>query len=79
MPGRTKRDENNQPTLETIIPLSQAADISGYTQSHLRLLINKGELWGKKVGRDWFTTESAVREYKARDHRPGPKPKKKQN
>jgi hypothetical protein len=31
-------------------------------------------LWGAKIGRNWVTTEQAVRAYLARDRRPGPKP-----
>jgi hypothetical protein len=40
------------------------------------LLIRRGEIWGKKIGRDWFTTTQAVREYLTRDRRPGPKQSK---
>jgi hypothetical protein len=78
MPGSSKRDKANQPTLADLIRLSDAAELSGFSQAHLRYLISKGDLWGRKVGRDWFTTAQAVREYLARDRRPGPKPKKPQ-
>jgi hypothetical protein len=62
---------------DELIPLRKAAEISGLTPGHLRLLVRTGDIWGKKLGRDWFTTPQAVREYLARDRRPGPKPRKK--
>lgn len=57
-----------------LLPLSQIASLCGLSHSHLRRLIREGEIWGKKLGRDWFTTEQAVREYQAREIKPGPKP-----
>ncbi len=75
MPGRDKRSVSYQPTLEELIPLSKAAEISGLSLGHLGLLIRRGELWGKKIGRNWVTTAQAVKEYLARDRRPGPKSK----
>lgn len=76
MPGRSKVGDSDQPKLDDLIPLSKAAELSGLSPSHLRLLVSSGEMWGKKLGRNWFTTSQAVREYVARDRRPGPKPKK---
>jgi len=61
---------------ENLIPLNKAAKLSGLSTSHLRLLVRQNDIWGRKIGRDWFTTEQAVREYLARDHKPGPKPSK---
>jgi hypothetical protein len=66
-----------QPGLDDLITLSEAAEISGFTTRHLRLLAENGQLWAKKLGRNWFTTAQAVREYMATEHRPGPKPSKK--
>ena len=68
MPEDTRLDE--------LIPLRDAAKLSGLSQGHLSLLIRQGKLWGTKIGRNWVTTEQAVREYLARDRRPGPKPEK---
>ena len=65
----------DQPKLDELISLSQAAELSGLSPSHLRLLVSEVEIWGKKLGRNWFTTEQAVREYIARGIKPGPKPK----
>lgn len=67
-------DAQNQPRLDELIPLAQAAELSGLSQPHLALLARRGELWATKVGRNWVTTKEAVREYLARDRRPGPKP-----
>lgn len=67
---------DEQPSLDELISLKEAADFSGLSPNHLRLLVGKGEIWGKKIGRNWVTTKEAVIEYKARDIRPGPKPKK---
>ncbi len=64
-----------QPGLDELVSLSEAANRTGLSASHLRLLVRRGEVWGKKVGRNWLTTEQAVREYLAHEHKPGPKPK----
>ena len=77
MSGSTQGNGEYQPGLDELIPLSKAAEISGFTQEHLAYLIRKGMLWGNKMGSPvWFTTEKAVREYLARDRKPGPKSKK---
>ena len=67
-------DSDDQPRLDELIPLSQAAKLSGLSQGHLSLLIREKELWGVKIGRNWVTTEKAVRAYLARGRKPGPKP-----
>ena len=77
MSGSRAGSDDYQPPLDELIPLKKAAEISGLTQGHLSLLIRNGDLWGTKMGgRNWFTTEEAVREYLARDPRPGPKTNK---
>lgn len=75
MPGRSKKAGSSQPTLDELIPLSKAAEMSGLTPGRWRQLFQSGEVWSKKLGRDWFTTSQAVREYLARNRRPGPKRK----
>lgn len=78
MPGSNKEKGDDQPRLDELISLRQAAKLSGLSQGHLSHIIRNGELWGTKLGgRNWFTTEEAVREYLARDIRPGPKTQKK--
>ncbi len=64
-----------QPGLDELISLSEAANISGLSSDHLRRLVREGELWGKKLGRNWVTTAEAINEYLAQNRRPGPKPK----
>jgi len=71
----THENSDEQPGLDELISLSEAAKLSGLSHSHLRLLARKGEIWVKWLGRGWFTTEKAVHEYLARDRRPGPKTK----
>ena len=66
---------NDQPSLDDLISLSEAAKLSGLSHSHLRLLARNGEIWAKWLGRGWFTTEKAVQAYLAQDRRPGPKPR----
>jgi excisionase family DNA binding protein len=68
----TKRDT---PDLDDLISLREAAELSGLSAGHLRLLVSRGEMWGIKLGRNWVTTAQAVQEYLAQDRRPGPKPK----
>ena len=75
MPKKSSKGGSDQPQLDELIPLSAAADLSGLSPSHLRLLVMSGEMWGKKLGRNWVTTAQAVRGYLARERRPGPKPK----
>jgi hypothetical protein len=67
----------NQPGLDELISLSQAAELSGLSPRHLRHLAIHGEIWSKKIGRNWFTTAQAVTYYLAQEHKPGPKPQQK--
>jgi len=74
----SKTNNNNlEPRLGDLISLREAAEISGLSQPHLSLLIRQKKLWGKKIGRNWVTTEQAIRDYLALNRKPGPKPKKK--
>ena len=67
-------DVGNQPGLDELIPLNEAAEQTGISASHLRLLVRRNEIWGRKLGRNWVTTKKAVDEYLAHEHKPGPKP-----
>lgn len=73
MIGSQKGRTGDWPRPEDLISLQEAAKLSGLSAGHLRLLVSRKELWGIKVGRNWVTTEQAVREYLARDRRPGRK------
>ena len=68
---------SGQDAADKVISLAEAAEISGLSAGHLRLLVSQNKLWGTKIGRNWVTTEQAVRDYMATDPRPGPKPKRK--
>ena len=70
-----QKTSGDQPGLDDLISLSEAAKTSGFTTRHLRYLAEKGELWARKLGRNWFTTASAIEEYLARERHPGPKAK----
>ena len=73
MPDNSDNKDQKQPSLDELIPLSRAADISGLSHDHLRRLAGQGDLWAMKIGRNWVTTESAVQDYLSRDRHPGPK------
>ncbi len=64
---------SGQSDLDDLISLREASELSGLSPDHLRRLAGRGDLWAKKIGRDWLTTKRALREYLARDRRPGPK------
>ena len=72
-------NSDDQLGLDELISLVQAAELSGLSHSHLRLLVRRGDIWGKRMGRDWFTSTRAVQEYIAHERKPGPKPKKPSN
>ncbi len=69
------RDAAGEEAARKLISLAEAAALSGLSKSHLRLLIRQRKIWGKKMGRDWLTTEAAVKQYLASERHPGPKPK----
>jgi Fic family protein len=45
------------------LTLSEAAKICRYSAKYLNLLASKGKLEAHKVGRNWMTTEKAIKEY----------------
>ena len=71
-----KENNGEQPSLDELISVSSASELSGLSQSYIRRLISQGKIWGMKLGRNWVTTEQAVMEFLAQDRKPGPKPKK---
>ena len=70
-----KGESSSQPDLDELITLKEAAELSGLSYSHLRYLARNSKIWAKKLGHNWFTTATAVKEYLASDRRPGPKTK----
>jgi hypothetical protein len=71
-----KRIRDYHPAIDELISLRQASQIRGISPNHLRLLVGKGKVWGKKIDTLWVTTEKAVLEYQSQGIRPGPKSKK---
>lgn len=71
MPEEPQKPKN-QPELNELISLSQATELSGLSPSHLRLLVSRGEMWGVKLGRNWFTTAQAIDDYLKLGRKPGP-------
>ncbi len=49
---------------DVLKPLAEIAEVTATSAAYLRVLINRGKLDAKKVGRDWHTTENAVRRLK---------------
>ena len=73
-------DQDNDPTFldevdRRLISVTEASQTSQLTPSYIRRLLRTNKLPGVKVGRDWFTTEEAIRAYLAEDRRPHPKTK----
>ena len=66
MPHKQSRNEKKVPGISDLISLQKAAKLTGLTPGHIRLLVRNGEIWGMKFGRNWVTTEEAVKEYQAR-------------
>ena len=55
----SSKTSNNQ----NFITLAEASKDSPYSQEYLSLLARKGKLFSKKIGRNWYTTKEAIREY----------------
>ncbi|MCP4372571.1 MAG: helix-turn-helix domain-containing protein [Deltaproteobacteria bacterium] len=66
-------DTTQEVAREKLIGLAEAAKLSGLTHDHLRRIARDRKLWAVKIGRDWLTTEEAVKAYLVKDRRPGPK------
>jgi hypothetical protein len=48
---------------EELISLSEAAAEFAISAGHLRFLVSRGVVKGKKIGRNWVTTRKAVARY----------------
>jgi hypothetical protein len=69
----TPHDSAGAEAAQTLISISRAAELTGFTRQHMALLLRTGRVWGVKIGRNWLTTESAIAAYLSSDRRPGPK------
>ena len=77
MPKKSPRQDALAKQTANLISTTEAARVSGFTTGYIRQLLLSGELEGVKVGRNWLTTEEAIREYLKLGRRPGPKPREK--
>jgi len=59
-----------------LISLQEASKISGLSSAHIRRLVGEKTIWGKKIGRNWITSQQAILDYIKKDHHPGRKAKK---
>ena len=66
----TNRDSFEDLTAK-LISVTRAAEISGLTPGYIRRLLRQERIYGEKMGRDWFTTAEAIREYLTQERRPG--------
>ena len=58
-----------------LISIEEAADYANLSNRHVRLLLETGKIRGKKIGRDWITTQVEVEGYLKTNPKPGRKPK----
>lgn len=57
-----------------LITVSEAAELSGYTPQHVRLLIRQGLINARRAGGIWLIEASSLRNYIENAPKPGPKP-----
>lgn len=69
----SEEQPDSTPNLSDLITLKQAAELSGLSYSHLRLLARKEKIRAIRLGHEWFTTAKDIDEYLAQEPRPGPK------
>lgn len=74
MPDPAENHISDSPNIQDLITFAQAAQLSGFSDRHLRKLAANHEIWAIKLGRNWFTTHQAISEYLAKNRKPGPKP-----
>jgi len=60
--------------ISELLNVEEASTYSGYSQRHLRLLLESGKIKGRKIGRDWVTTKEEICSYLANKPKPGRKP-----
>ena len=77
MTKKTARQAALTQQTANLISTTEAARVSGFTTAYIRQLLISGKLEGVKVGRNWLTTEEALREYLKQERHPGPKPRQK--
>ncbi|KKM67145.1 hypothetical protein LCGC14_1474040 [marine sediment metagenome] len=72
----SSESEESKPLAELasrVISVTEASEIANLSKAWVRRLLQTGTIEGVKVGRNWVTTEKAIRDYLDTDRRPGPK------
>lgn len=59
------------------ITVTEASAKCGLSPQHLRYLLKKGLVTGRKSGGTWLLDEASLKRYLAHPRKPGPKPKRK--
>lgn len=65
---------NGTMTDSELITVSEAAELSGYTPQHVRLLIRQGLINARRAGGIWLIEASSLQAYIDKAPKPGPKP-----
>lgn len=73
MSGENEESKNLEDLASQLISVTEAHKRTELSVAWIRRLLQRGEIAGVKVGRNWLTTEQAVRDYLEKDRRTGPK------
>ena len=73
MAGENNERKSLEELTSELISVTDAAKRTGLSPAWIRRLLQRGRIEGVKVGRNWLTTEQAIRDYLETDRRQGPK------
>ena len=73
MSEQTAKRGSLQELAASLISVTEASQLSGFTTGYIRRLLRNGTIEGVKIGPLWYTTEEAIQEYLKTERRPGPK------
>ena len=62
-------------SFDDLITIHEASEYSGLSDRHIRLLLARGKVRGKKLGHDWVITKNCIDEYLKQEHKRGRKSK----
>ena len=71
VPRQTSKRGSLEELTSKLISVTEASQLSGLMTSYVRRLIRAGRIKGVKIGRNWLTTEQAIRDYLSEERRPG--------
>lgn len=66
---------NRAASRDESLTTAEAAELTGYAQDHVGLMVRKGVIKASKRGRDWFVDARSLLDYVAGNPRPGRKRK----